>query len=207
MFLSADFLSSYLSGAVGILIGNPLDILKVRLQAASRSTPASSSSLPSTESTAAATASTQKTTALRTFTHGTLAPLLTYGALNALLFVTYNRTLSLLSSFHGSNSPSPSNGSISSVQESSSLDPRLSDTFTAGVLAGLATWVVSTPTELLKCRVQLHSIGPEAGRRPRGEDSGGTWNTARHVWKREGIRGFYVGGTVTAIRDSIGYGF
>ena len=31
--MSADFWAGYASGAVGILIGNPLDLLKVRLQA------------------------------------------------------------------------------------------------------------------------------------------------------------------------------
>jgi len=29
----ADFIAGYISGAVGILIGNPLDVLKTRLQA------------------------------------------------------------------------------------------------------------------------------------------------------------------------------
>ena len=33
--MSADFWAGYLSGAIGIFIGNPLDILKVRLQARS----------------------------------------------------------------------------------------------------------------------------------------------------------------------------
>ena len=33
MFFSPDFYAGYLSGAAGILIGNPLDIMKVRLQA------------------------------------------------------------------------------------------------------------------------------------------------------------------------------
>lgn len=31
--MSADFWAGYLSGAVGIVIGNPLDVIKVRLQA------------------------------------------------------------------------------------------------------------------------------------------------------------------------------
>jgi solute carrier family 25 (mitochondrial carnitine/acylcarnitine transporter), member 20/29 len=31
--MSADFLAGYLSGAIGIVIGNPLDLIKVRLQA------------------------------------------------------------------------------------------------------------------------------------------------------------------------------
>lgn len=31
--MSSDFIASYISGAIGIIIGNPLDLVKVRLQA------------------------------------------------------------------------------------------------------------------------------------------------------------------------------
>lgn len=31
--MSSDFWAGYLSGALGIIIGNPLDVIKVRLQA------------------------------------------------------------------------------------------------------------------------------------------------------------------------------
>lgn len=31
--MSSDFWAGYLSGAIGIIIGNPLDVIKVRLQA------------------------------------------------------------------------------------------------------------------------------------------------------------------------------
>jgi len=31
--MSSDFWAGYLSGAIGIIIGNPLDLVKVRLQA------------------------------------------------------------------------------------------------------------------------------------------------------------------------------
>jgi solute carrier family 25 carnitine/acylcarnitine transporter 20/29 len=31
--MSADFWAGYLSGAVGIIVGNPLDLIKTRLQA------------------------------------------------------------------------------------------------------------------------------------------------------------------------------
>lgn len=31
--MAADFWAGYLSGAIGIIIGNPLDVIKVRLQA------------------------------------------------------------------------------------------------------------------------------------------------------------------------------
>ena len=35
----SDFWAGYLSGAVGILLGNPLDLLKVRLQAGEANAP------------------------------------------------------------------------------------------------------------------------------------------------------------------------
>jgi len=31
--MASDFCAGYLSGAIGIIIGNPLDVIKVRLQA------------------------------------------------------------------------------------------------------------------------------------------------------------------------------
>ena len=34
--MSADFWAGYISGATGIVIGNPLDLIKVRLQAGER---------------------------------------------------------------------------------------------------------------------------------------------------------------------------
>lgn len=68
-------------------------------------------------------------------------------------------------------------------------------TWLAGAVGGLATWVVSTPTELIKCRAQLAS--PPLS----------SLAIAKQVWRKEGVKGFYFGGVVTALRDSIGYGF
>ena len=39
--MSADFWAGYISGAAGILIGNPLDLVKTRLQAGSTPSAAS----------------------------------------------------------------------------------------------------------------------------------------------------------------------
>ena len=107
---------------------------------------------------------------------GAPAPVLGYGALNALLFVSYNRTLILLHD----NVSSPSSGL---------------NVWVAGAVGGLATWVVSAPTELVKCRAQTSS----------GDSS--SWSITRDVFKTEGLRGLYLGGVVTSLRDSIGYGF
>ena len=108
--------------------------------------------------------------------------MLGYGALNALLFATYNRSLVLL--------------------EPSIFDPTklagvgLSKIWLAGALGGLASWVVSSPSELIKCRAQL-SIGGEAS----------SWNIAKSIVKDRGFKGLYLGGMITSLRDSIGYGF
>lgn len=161
--MSADFWSGYISGAVGILIGNPLDLIKVRLQA--------SSSAPLTPSSYARQF--QTTTSLVT---GTAAPILGYGALNALLFVSYNRTEAALdAAFSGKRS--------------------LWSTWLAGAAGGLATWAVSTPTELVKCRAQTAAPARSS------------WAIAKQVLRTEGVRGLYFGGAVTAARDAIGYGF
>lgn len=161
--MSADFWSGYVSGAVGILIGNPLDVLKVRLQAADPAALAPSSYARQFQTTAS-------------LVTGTAAPILGYGALNALLFVSYNRTEAAL------NAAFASKGNLWS-------------TWAAGAAGGLATWAVSTPTELIKCRAQM-ATPPQS-----------SWAIARQIVRSESVRGLYFGGAVTALRDSIGYGF
>ncbi|CAD6455546.1 5f07df2d-2d57-4dcb-b826-5f771bb5f880-CDS [Sclerotinia trifoliorum] len=175
--MSADFWAGYISGAISIIIGNPLDLLKVRLQASrsSRGNGLSQSLIPTT--------SNPPTTAVATpssLVRGTAAPILTTGALNALLFVTYNRTLSFL---HPAYTPSHPE----SVP--------LSSTFLAGTIGGLCSSIISTPTELIKCRTQLSS--PPLS----------SLTIARSILSTTGVRGLYFGGVVTALRDSIGYGF
>jgi len=165
--MSADFWAGYISGAAGILIGNPLDLVKVRLQAGTLSfattTPASYRSQFSSAG---------------SLIRGSTAPILGYGALNALLFVTYNRTSDLMNT----NGPGL---------------PSLWTTWIAGAIGGLATWVVSTPTELVKCRAQISSSPTAAS----------SWGITKEILRMEGVRGLYFGGVVTALRDSIGYGF
>lgn len=165
--MSADFWAGYLSGAVGIIVGNPLDILKVRLQAGQ------------TIGHGKAITHGRASGLLR----GAAAPILGYGALNSLLFVTYNRSLKLL--------------------DPSIFDPTklagvsLSKIWLAGAVGGLASWVVSAPSELVKCRAQLAVESDHAS----------SYAVFRDVWKTEGLRGLYLGGVVTSLRDSIGYGF
>ncbi|PVH97267.1 solute carrier family 25 protein [Periconia macrospinosa] len=174
--MSADFWAGYVSGAVGILIGNPLDLVKTRLQAG-QTAPA-----PALLATGGATTPTQRSFKQHfdragTLVRGSTAPILGYGALNALLFMTYNRTLSLLND----NPAQPAS---------------LAKVWCAGAAGGLASFIVSAPTELIKCRAQVAT-----------DRHASSWRIARDVWKAEGIRGMYYGGGITSLRDAVGYGF
>ncbi|ROV90729.1 hypothetical protein VSDG_08298 [Cytospora chrysosperma] len=204
--MSADFWAGYISGAIGIIIGNPLDILKVRLQARSSSSAAAAAATASYPPGPPSSPSPTPTTSsplslLRRFSAGTAAPILGYGALNALLFISYNRTEALLNQAFPTSTTTQPQG-----PEANTTGANLWTTFIAGAVGGLATWAVSTPTELVKCRAQLATSGP--GTSSSSSSSSSSWDIARRVWRSEGgIRGFYLGGAVTALRDSIGYGF
>lgn len=67
----------------------------------------------------------------------------------------------------------------------------------SGAVGGLASWTVSAPAELIKCRTQLHE----------GARTTNSWAVFKHVWKRHGLKGLYRAGAVTSLRDSVGYGF
>ncbi|KAJ9611570.1 hypothetical protein H2200_004754 [Cladophialophora chaetospira] len=169
--MSGDFYASYVSGALGILIGNRLDVLKVRAQANT------DISLP--------VGSLEQDNAFKKFTalfRGAAAPILGYGALNSILFMTFNRSLKMM------------DPSIFDYTKLAGVD--LSKIWAAGAIGGLATFVVSAPSELIKCRAQLIVDG-----------QGSSYGVFKDIWKQGGIRGLYYGGAITALRDLFGYGW
>ncbi|KAF1916195.1 mitochondrial carrier domain-containing protein [Ampelomyces quisqualis] len=170
--MSADFWAGYVSGAAGIIIGNPLDLIKTRLQAGKVAVAADATSTVATPQSFRG-----QFENAGTLVRGATAPILGYGALNALLFVTYNRTLALLS-------------------DSPDAPKSFPKVWLAGATGGLASFVVSAPTELIKCRAQVST-----------EHNISSWSIARDTWRRDGIRGLYYGGGITSVRDAVGYGF
>ncbi|KAK5137171.1 hypothetical protein LTR08_000676 [Meristemomyces frigidus] len=175
--MSVDFWAGYVSGAIGILVGNPLDLLKTEIQAGGEKP--GSLPLPGAASGPQASSTTQ-TRRWAALVRGAAAPIIGYGALNAILFVTYNRSLALLNT--GSIATQPAQPSAWSI-------------WTAGALGGLATFFVSAPTELVKCRAQV--ISPPQS----------SLNVAKALWRSGGCRGMYLGGGITSVRDAVGYGF
>ncbi|KAG9243854.1 solute carrier family 25 member 45 [Calycina marina] len=89
----ADFVASYVSGIAALFIGNPLDLLKVRLQAGT----------PDTAPVRPVVPANRVTSLLR----GVAGPALICGAFNSLVFVSYNRSSDLISSlFEAKGKPS-----------------------------------------------------------------------------------------------------
>ena len=135
--MSADFWAGYTSGAIGILVGNPLDLVKTRLQAGTVGTSFAHSTQYGSNVRLPWSSQFENWTALA---RGAAAPIVGYGALNALLFMTYNRSLALLNT-----------GKMDDWPER----PPAWSIWTAGALGGLAIFFVSAPTELVKCRAQV----------------------------------------------------
>lgn len=174
---AADFWSGYVSGALGILVGNPLDLVKTRLQAGTVGSTTPGSAITQNSRHVPWATQFEHWTALA---RGAAAPILGYGALNALLFVTYNRSLALLNT-----------GNINDWPER----PTASTIWAAGALGGLAIFFISAPTELVKCRAQV------------GNPPSSSLAVTKELWRAGGVRGLYLGGGVTSVRDAVGYGF
>ncbi|KAI9654013.1 MAG: hypothetical protein M1831_005530 [Alyxoria varia] len=246
--MTTDFLAGYASGCASIIVGNPLDLLKVRLQSQSQSLPLPPSPSPTAahiaqasparhvfySSTAAAatrggTAITaaaasparllnifkpEKGASLRTLLAGLPGPLLTYGFLNAVLFSSYTHSLAFLQSrrdqtpasslLHHNNTNNTTTASDRTASTSFYSSPTLSAHFLSGCIAGLATLPISNPTELVKCRVQAFLTAPSSTKPTTSTTS---YKTTRDIYAHQGVRGFFHGATITAVRDSLGYGF
>ncbi|KAK2855636.1 hypothetical protein FQN49_004994 [Arthroderma sp. PD_2] len=113
------------------------------------------------------------------------APILTYGALNALLFTSYNRTLTLLAP-RVQNPTDPMEASLGQI-------------WAAGAVGGMVSWVISSPTELVKCRAQMRrGIGTET-------TPTSSWGVAKDIVRSNGVKGLYFGGGVTSVRDAVGF--
>jgi len=106
---------------------------------------------------------------------GMSSPIAGVAGVNAIVFGIYGNTLKCL--------PEPD---------------RLSAHFTAGVFAGLAQTVVTSPIELAKTRVQL--IASSQG------SSYGPMQCLKNIYKQEGYRGIFKGLGITFLREGPSYG-
>ncbi|KAI1147030.1 mitochondrial carrier [Nemania diffusa] len=215
--MSENFWAGYISGVAGIILGNPWDLVKVRLQAQSLLAEPTLSRQQTLNllihptkisGTSLSPSSVSKYFRARSFVTGIAAPIISYGGLNAVLFVAYHETENALNRALLTSASPRAIIPISNGGGGSTVGSNLWTTWLAGAVGGLAIWLISAPTELIKCRAQLASN--QAHPPPSSSTTttpSSSYHIAQTILRDGGIRGLYHGGVVTALRDSIGYGF
>ena len=136
---------------------------------------------------------------------GISSPIVGLAGLNSILFASYSASMRFLEVVAPPSSTTPSLYAAAGE----ALQP-LSHVFAAGFVAGVACFLVSTPTELVKCRAQviasrLDPTSSSAAQKAILSESG-SWHVTKDVIRRFGFRGLYQGGWVTILRDAPGYG-
>ncbi|KAF9433124.1 hypothetical protein BGZ76_009848 [Entomortierella beljakovae] len=184
----------YISGVAGLIVGSPLDVLKVRLQAQGSSD--ASKGIYSNKNSLTTMVQNE---GIKSLFKGITSPIVGLAGLNSILFASYSASMRLFETL------SPA----TSTFYSDAQQP-LSHVFAAGFVAGVACFLVSTPTELVKCRAQviasrLDPNSSAAAQRAILSESG-SWSVTKDVVRRFGLRGLYQGGLVTILRDAPGYG-
>ncbi|GAA5935355.1 uncharacterized protein JCM15063_001010 [Sporobolomyces koalae] len=250
---TADLVAGWLGGAVGVIAGNPFEVLKVRLQTAqthaSPSPTGSSSSFPNSPRVGKSSTSPimLPTLAPVTSTQATVSNLNSQNALKTaassiqIPTTASPKTVPPTSVTASSASHQPSRRekpSIMSLYRSEGIrfffagaagpilglafidsaffglygqvmqrfgqdrqDPNaLPKVFLAGATAGAACALLETPIEVVKTRAQVESASSSPGGKL------GSFRIASMIAKKEGLRGFYVGGLMTSIHDGVSSG-
>lgn len=164
--ISHDLFAGTMGGCLGLLVSHPMDLVKVRMQVGG---PAAYNSIIET------LRCTHANEGVAGFYKGIAPPLVTAGAINAVVFTVYGGTQRFLERDLTDNERK--HGKIGRLAASAAI-------------AGLATCLIATPVELIKCQQQVNTTS-----------SVGTWDMARSIIRRHGISGLYRGWSVTVGRD------
>ena len=174
------FVAGSVGGAAGLLVGQPLDTVKVLLQQSDTS----AEERPLLGHGRGGAWSLLVERPARTFA-GLVPPLLALGFLNAILFWTFATTVRLVAPRQ---------------------DASVAVSLLAGGLAGLAGCVVSIPTEYLKVRQQVGRHDDDNDIASTQEIRSATGRSVLRRWSRTVARVWRFGGLATVLRDTIGYG-
>eukprot|EP00050_Salpingoeca_kvevrii_P021211 m.107896 g.107896 ORF g.107896 m.107896 type:complete len:301 (+) comp9235_c1_seq1:84-986(+) len=171
-----DFVAGVMGGCAGIFIGQPLDVVRVRLMTTSDRTVY--------RNTLHCAQQIVRKEGFQTFFRGIGPPLLGVGALNAIVFGTYGTASRWLQRNKDPSTPAT-----------------LGQVYTAGCIAGVFSCLVTAPSEHLKCRTQV-SMSAEAVRA--GKTHART--VMHQIYREHGIPGLFYGYRLTLMRDSPSFG-
>ncbi|XP_070572163.1 solute carrier family 25 member 45-like isoform X2 [Ptychodera flava] len=179
VFLWADFIAGLVGGGAGVVVGHPLDTIKVRLQAQSLGAVQYKGIFDCIYKTL-------KHESVFGFYKGMGFPLATICIQNAVIFGVYGNTLHRLKAWRNDSKPATN-----------------TDIFISGCVAGFVQLSIACPVELVKIRLQMqtHGRGPPS----RGQaivNYRGPIDCLVTIIRTEGLRGCFRGLLSTAIRDT-----
>jgi len=170
-----DFVSGTAAGVAITLVGHPFDTVKVRMQV-------SPATYPDALSTTAMVLRNEGVTA---FFKGMASPMASVPFINAIVFSSYAQGKDILHSLQGHQEP------LSAWEIS-----------LAGGYAGLASCFVSTPVELVKCKLQIQSntvaVTPD-------KMFVSPMHCVEKIFRYNGLRGLYRGYVATVYREVPGF--
>ena len=205
-----DVLAGGVAGSAGIIIGHPLDSMKVRLQTAAST---------STSSACAASSSSFSSSSMmmmlarqdgrnhsqqqqqpqqwfgkhkRSLWAGIGPPLVMASLVNASVFVTYGMTTRMWDEYNSSSSSSSQN----SIPPTSTTSSSLTRNAICGGLAGIASSIIVCPVDLVKTKLQTASRCCSTS-----STSFSSYQTTKEIYTNYGIRGLYRGLLVTVYRQ------
>ncbi|GJN94563.1 hypothetical protein Rhopal_007646-T1 [Rhodotorula paludigena] len=190
---TADLVAGWLGGAVGVIVGNPFEHSSSSLRAAGpvavgTAVPQTAPSAPHAPHSGHAHAPSQssrigivslyRSEGIRFFFAGTAGPILGLSFIDSAFFGIYGQAMERL--------------------RQDRQDPsHLSRVFLSGAGAGALCAMLETPIEVVKTRAQVESVpGKKLG----------SFRIASQIARKEGLRGFYVGGLMTATHDAFSSG-
>ena len=171
-----DVVAGTVAGSCGIVVGHPLDTVKVRLQTSS-----SGAASAGAGGIARAAREMMRDGGARAFFRGLASPVAANAPINAIVFAAEGGANRWLERAH----------------------PELSPPFAhalAGSAAGLAQVPVSCPSELVKVQMQVQPSGAGARR------WASSWQCARAIVEAHGASALYRGLGLTLTRDTLSWG-
>ncbi|KAK7692198.1 hypothetical protein QCA50_003822 [Cerrena zonata] len=174
-----DLTAGTTGGVAQVLVGQPFDIVKVRMQTAPKGT---------YQGMLDCAGGILKNEGPLAFYKGTLTPLLGIGVCVSIQFAALEYSKRFFAQRNLANGKGGADGSVLSS----------SQLFASGVAAGLANGGVSGPVEHIRIRLQTQSaINPTYS---------GPWDAIKKIYSSSGIAGIYKGQVVTLWREATGYG-
>lgn len=171
-----DFIAGIVGGSAGIIVGQPLDVVRIRMQTQGKF--GSKVYL----NTWRCISDIARTEGLRSFYRGLAPPLVGLAGLNSVVFGSYGFMKRFL-------------------QDGKDTPLSLMQIYECGVVVGFCTVLITTPTELIKCRAQVFLSESQL---KQGGNS--TFKVGYEIYKHFGIRGLFSGLTVTTLRDVPSFG-